>query len=432
VISKGGIIYPDPVEQLIVPVRFGRRPRPLAVHYRTWLCDGRGRILKPLQAGWNEITDYGMDLLATTAPQSTINYLHLSSSLDPAKKVLTGGTTLSLTSIADPTNVPVVASTNFFAAGDTGNTLYIDGIGQELKIIAYTDPQHVTCATRQGVWLPGSTPGLGPFASAGVHYTATNTLAADFQAFNTYDTSAPNYNVELNNSANQRFIHQRIFLSGAAPSPWTINELGWSNSGTVGGNVFGKVNLLTPDNVGTGQKYRVQLDLYSGYTPINITGFVANWGAVIGTYTIDIQQNVLPYDSTNLMGPNFLRPYWTANANYNRTFWQTSTWSWASTKWEGDSGFNRKPYPNATNYGGNPAVTSSTYTNGTHYLNRTWKMDDTINIVAATGIVFAEDDFTMYGVQLLALAPQSGTITKPNGYYAALTFPVYWTRAFVN
>jgi hypothetical protein len=426
--SDSGILYHEPPKPLWVPQRYSTRPQNLSVRFKTWICDGDGKIIRPGQEGWNTITDFGMDSLATAGVETLINYLHLSSALGTAKRTLPGGTTLSLTSVADPTNVPVTASAAFFLAGDVGNTLYIDGLGQELKITAFTDSQHVTCATRPGVWLPGLTPTTGPFSTAGVHFTSANTLTTDFYAANTYDTGALNYNAELNDSANSRFIHQRIYLTAAAPSSWTINQLGWSANGTVGGSVFGKVNLTSPDNVAIGQKYRVQLQLFSGYTPINIASQSVNWGATIGTYDLAIRQEVIPKDSNTTQGPSFLKLKTTSSPS--GWAYATAAFSLVSTLWEGDAGYSNTPHASlAVSITDSACIINGAYTSGSHNFLRTFKLNDTSSISLATGIVLRMGS----GLgQILTLKPNTGTITKPSGYYASLIFPLYWTRGFTN
>lgn len=437
-ISDSGIWYPDPIEKRIAEISLAAmpRPRPLAVRARTWICDGNGKILRRGQEVWNTITDYGMDWLANTANAigNSINYLVLSSALGPGKKVLTGGTTLSITSTANPASVPVTASANFFASGDVGNTLYIDGLGQEMQIISFTSATAVTCATRPGVWLPGITPSLGPFSTAGVHYTATNTVATEITRFATYDTSATNYNAILSDYTNKRFIHQRIFLSGAAGSSWTINQLGWSPNSGAGNNVFGKVNLITPDSVAIGQKYRVQLDLYSGYTPIQIASFSANWGATIGTYTVAIQQEEIDIDTANINSDyNFLcvRAINSDTGGTMQTLYYTGTFNLVGPYFYGDPSFNNNPHGASHGNSGTVDWSDAVYTSGTFVKQRTWKMPDTIAISAATGIVLG----SLYGSggePSLTIKPATGTITKPSGYYAALTFPIYWTRQLTN
>lgn len=438
--SDSGIIYHEPPKPLWVPRHYATPPQALSVHFKTEICDvdSRGRIthVRPGQEGWNEITDWGMDSLNTSRQDQLVNYLHLSDTLGPAKRVLTGGITLSLV-ITSASNIAVTASAGFFLAGDVGNTLSISDLGgagqtQELKITAYTDSQHVTCSTRPGAWLPGFVAGTGPFSSAGVHFTSVNTLANQTQKFNTYDTSVANYSAELNDSGNQRFIHQRIFLSDAAGTNWTINQLGWSD-GNVGNNVFGKVNLSSPDLVGTGKKYRVTLQLYSAYAPINIASQSVNWGATIGTYDLKIVQERIGYDSvTNPPANaaiNFLQVFRRLNAYMPG--WTTSAQTPQALKWEGDAGYNSYIHPADGGYSNNTTdVIDGAYTNGQHTKTRLVKWSDSLAIAAAT--MLGVSGSTISPLNSLGVYPNVGTISKPAGYWCALTFSLYWTRAFTN
>ncbi|MDE3068620.1 MAG: hypothetical protein KGJ60_13880 [Verrucomicrobiota bacterium] len=433
-ISDSGIFYHEHPKELWTPKIIPARALPMAVRFKTWICDAQGRKLRVGNEGWNTITDWGMDSLATINQAILASNLHLSTSLGTGKRVLSGGTTLSITSTADPTNVSVVASANFFLSGDVGNTLYIDGLGQELKIVAFTDAQHVTCATRPSVWLPGITPSTGPFSTAGVHFTSIATLAADFQAISTFDTSASQNNAEISDYTNTRFIHQRIWLSGAFGTGQTIQQVGWSNNTTIGGNCFGKINLTTPDTVNAGQKYRLQLQLFCGYTPINLSSVPINWGATIGSYSLNIRTEELRFDwsgsSTNdsSQGSNsgcFLIP--TGTPSGTSTNWFTSAFSLVGPYFWGDPSYNSGPhYPPAGSSGTND-LSYAAYSTGTFMKSATWKISDTLSISGATGFVMGGT-----GNQCLSFAPAGGTITKPSGYYASLIFPIYWTRQLLN
>lgn len=422
-ISDRGIFYHEPAKALWLPHRFTLPPQRVTVRFETAICDAAGRVVRKGQSGWNTVTDWGMDALAVNRQSSLVNYLHVGSSLGPAKRVLTGGITLSLNSVADPTNITVTAQSNFFLAGDAGNTLFIDGLGQELKIVTYTDATHVVCATRQSVWLPGISPTTGPFATAGVHFTSTNTLTAQITKFNTYDTSAPNNNAELNDSGNSRWIHQRIFLSAVVSgSAWSVNQLGWSD-GNGSDLVFGKVNLAAPDAVAVGQRYRVQLQLYSAKTPTNIASFSANWGATIGTYDLSMREEAIGMDSSNTEHA-FCNPYY--NPAANQVQWWTSAFTLVPTKWDGDSGFANLPHSGAAGTFSTGAITTGSYTNGTHKTVRNAFIPDYLTMTAATGLAYGQFR------QTLSVKCNTGTITKPIGYYAQLIFPIYWTRGITN
>jgi hypothetical protein len=393
----------------------------MAVRFQTAVVNPDGSVVE-LQSGHNEITDWGMDALAGQNISVLCNCLNLSSAIGPASRIGTGsGTTLSMT-VTDATSIAVAATADFFQAGDVGHTLSITGL-QELKITSFTSATAVVCATRQGFWLSGA-PTAGPYSSFGVHFTGTNTLATQFTSFNTYDTATANYKAELNDSGNSRFIHQRIFLSSAViGSNWTIRQLGWSADG--GANVFGKVNLAAPDVVNIGQKYRVQLQVYSTYTPINIASQIVDWGATIGTYDLAIKQEVINADSDEI---NFLAPFGTWNFTQLEYF--TGAFATVAVKWFGDIGFSY--YPHNGGILKSDCVTSdSVYSAGSHTKKRTFELLDTFAIPAATGLTV---DFGVHvsNTQTLTIKPNSGTITKPAGYWCALTFPICWTRQLTN
>lgn len=403
----------------------------IGVRFKTQLCDSNGKVERDLQEGFNTITDWGMDSLASKRQDELIAYLHLSDTLGPVKRVATGGATLSVV-VTSATSIDVTCSAGFFSAGDVGNTLSIDdfggaGVTQELKITTFTDSQHVTCSTRQGAWLPGFTPGSGPFSSYGVHFTSVNTLANQTTKFNTYDTSASNYSAELNDTGNSRTIHQRIYLSGTVSgSAWTVNQLGWSD-GAAGDNVFGKVNLAITDTIPVGKKYRVTMQLYSAKTPVDISSQSVNWGATIGTYDLAIRQEVIEKDSNSTNGNSWLNPKF-SRAGF-KTYWWATAKSMNAVKWDGDSGFNRSPDGFPPNTSNTDDVTDSSYVSGSHTKTRTWKIPDSITITAATKIVLTQPTNT---TQPLAIRPNSGTITKPSGYWCALSFQLFWTRSFTN
>ncbi len=425
--SDSGILYHSPPKPLWLPRCYATAPQSLSVRFKTQLCDARGRVEKDLQEGWNTITDWGMDALASIRPGTLIGYLHLGSILGPAKRVGQGANTLTLT-INSPSDIDVFAAEGFFTAGDVGNTLSITALGQELKIIAYTDTQHIKCTTRAGAWLPGIVPSAGPFASFGVHFTSVNVLNNQITKFNTYDTGAANYAAELNDSGNSRSIHQRIFLSGTvAGADWTINELGWSD-GNAGNNLFGKVNLLSPDVVPVGKKYRVTLQLYSGQTPINIASQSVNWGATIGTYDLQIRQEVIPQDSASTPYGSWIAPCFTSSLT--RTVWWTGAFAMATTKWAGDVGYLINPHGPTAGDSGVNAASDQAYTGGQHTKTRNWTIADSLNLAGLTGVCCG---YTSTGsAMLITLKPNSGTITKPSGYWCALNFQLFWTRTLPN
>lgn len=396
------------------------RPSGMRVRYETQLCDRHGRIERVLQRGRNTITNWGMDTLASLPVTTLINYLNLSSASDARKRQLAGGNNLTITYTSE-TNITVVADTSFFVSADAGRTLVVPSV-PELKITAFTDVTHVTCAAPSGFWLEGFTPPGSPtvYSTAAVYYTSLNTLAAHFTKFNTLDTGG---STEATDNSNSRFVHTRIFLSGiVSGSNWTVNQLGWSD-GNASNNCFGVANLAGADTIVIGKRYRVVLTVDSNYVPMNLTGVAVNWGATIGSYTMDIRQENIGRDSGG-SGPegSFLQPHCISNGAgvFQSGFW-TAAHALVSTYWQGQSGGTA---PAAMNTAGLVAVTKSSYTNGEFTLTKNIRWPDTTVITNATALGCAQGG----SVPMLTLRPQSGTVNKPAGFACDATFRLFWTR----
>lgn len=395
------------------------------VRFKTELCDAQGRVERVLSEGHNTITDWGMDALATNRINAFLTHLHVSDTADARKRIGDGINELTVT-VTDASDVDLATASNFFEAGDVGRTFKIDG-WPELVIDGFTDEQNVHAHARNDEWLPGFTPpGSGPFLDFGVHYTNTATLANQVTTINTFDTGAANNNTELNDSANSRWIHQRIWLGPTQGSTLTANQLGW---GQGGANCFGIANLGAPDVIPAGKKYRVTLQVFSGYDPVDITGFSADWGATIGTHDIDIRQERIHKDSGSR---SFLMPFipLLTGGDIFRWGWQDSAATMQATLWEGDPGFGTTR-PNAVssvieNFSG----LNGTYTAGTHRRDRSVRWKDDLDIINATALWFgyANSDRTAF----LTIIPDGTTITKPSGYILGLTFGIYWTRELLN
>jgi hypothetical protein len=399
-------------------------PTSFGVRYETQLCDRHGKVERVLQRGRNQITNWGMDQLASQAISDLIQYLVLSDTTDTRKRVMPGGTTLTVT-YTSPTNIAVVASANFFVSGDAGNTLALPGGVPELKITTYTDATHVTCQAPSGEWLPGfSPPAPSVYSQATVYYTSVNTLANYFTQLNTYDTGGQ---TESTDASNSQFIHGRIFLSGVVSgSNWTVRQLGWSD-GNGSHNIFGVAQLSSADVIPIGKRYRVIMSAYSGYTPIDLSAVTVDWGSTIGSYTMNIRQEYIGHDTpggTN--NGNFLQPHryqsgsgvgWTA-------YYKTASHVLVPAYWQGQTGGTA---PSLFTDDTGEAVTLGAYTNGQFKRTKNVRWPDTVAITGATALAIAPP-IVGGQVPILTLKPTSGTVSKPSGYWCDATFKVFWTR----
>lgn len=420
---------------ILLPPRY-RRNNNFAVRYQTFLCDAAGNVERPLQSGWNMITDFGMDNLATTAIGTLIDYLHVGSSTETMKRILSGGVTISFDD-SDPTTVVCTASSNFFDAADVGRTLKCDGV-PEMLVTGYTSALIVTCKARAGVWHPSYTPvGAVVSGAAGIHYTNDPDLAAEFTRFNSKDTGAANNDAEITDSSNSRINIQKIFLSSVVSgSPWTINQLGW---GTNTVNCFGKANLASPDAVAVGKRYRVQLNVYYGFTPIDLAAQTVNWGGTVGSYTCDIRQERIGFpaqDGNSLSGAqagyNFLRVT-TLSGNTRVGYW-TASFTLQTVQWLNDAGatsLHARTGRNEIAVNGN--VYDSSYTTADFRKIRTVRWDESVTITAATALYANPyNGTTGFHYPALTVKPTSGTITKASGFRVELLFPIIWQRELLN
>lgn len=414
-------------------------PTQHGVRFKTELCDEHGNVERVLREGHNTITDWGMDQLASKTMTNLLAYLHLGTTADTRKRVGDGVNELTPT-VTDASDVDISTVSNFFEAGDVGRVLKIVG-WPELVIDAYTDPQNVHCHARGDVWLPGFTPGSGPFTDFGVHYTNVATLAAQFTKFNTFDTGAAGYNSESNDSANSRTILKRIWLSSVVSgSPWTIQQVGWSD-GNGSNNCFGIANLGGTDAVAVGKRYRLTLEAYVAYTPIDLSGVSCNWGPDVGTISCDIRQERIGWDGNDgfegggSSSPNglynFLRPF--KPTSHHVLAW-TSAFTMAGAKWYGDSGFDFTAAHGtvASSYNAGAWAMDGSYTSGTHQRTRTARWPEIFSFTNATGIAIGALWSTSAYWVWLTVKPVSGTITKASDTRIDLIFNIHWTRELLN
>lgn len=407
-----------PARPLWTPRPILLRPTGFSVHYETQVCDRHGRVLRTLQRGKNTITNFGMDVLAASSLPTQLAYLNLSDTTETRKRQLQGGNNLTLTYTSE-TNIGVVADTSFFEAADAsaGRTLVVPNV-PELKISSFTSATQVTCRTPSGFWLPGFTPPAPTgYASGAVYYNSINTLKTWFTKFNTYDTGGNNF--QATDASNSRFIHSRIYLSAPVTgSNWTVLQLGWSD-GNASNNCFGIVNLGSADTIIIGNRYRVVLTVYSNYTPINLAAVAINWGGTIGSYTVDIRQEMIEKDVESTFLGNLLQPH---ASTICRTAYKTSAHTLVSTYWHGQSG-GTPPATGFTSTADNGSI--GAYTNGEFSRTKNLRWPDGIAITSATALSGERQNNLYPGI---TLRPTTGTITKPIGFWCDATFRIFWTR----
>jgi hypothetical protein len=193
---------------------------------------------------------------------------------------------------------------------------------------------------------------------------------------------------------------------------------------------LGIANLPSADTVPIGKRYRVKLQVYSQYTPINLVGVAVDWGAVIGSYVFDIRQEYIGIDwgynsngegagsgsRSNLLEPHSINDQ--TSGNYKAAY-RTAAYALSSTYWQNQSGGTP---PTTTGWTNLDDITLGAYTAGQFKRTKTVRWSDSVAITAATALAIRAY------FPMLTLRPQSGTVTKPTGYWCDATFKIFWTR----
>jgi hypothetical protein len=147
----------------------------------------------------------------------------------------------------------VTASSSFFVLGDIGKLIHFDS-GQDAMITGFTDGLNVTVSVSQTV-------GAGQFT---VWYVNQTGLGNEQKRNNAYLTGSGNCGSSI---ASNTLTHRRTFDFSAETGSVVYTELGWSNSGSAGNNLFSRVLLSSSVTVLSGQQLRVVYDLSVTLTP---------------------------------------------------------------------------------------------------------------------------------------------------------------------
>jgi hypothetical protein len=215
-----------------------------AVFYRASVIDaatGREVVAAPRKK--NLILDYGLDLVASERWQDCIRYAVAGTGTANPTRRDSGAVTFTR-AVAT-----VTASAGFFVPADVGRLLKFNS-GSEMKVTGYTSATVVTVSA-SGVLA----------ASAGtIWYVNQTGLDAETVRTQTYGTGGTDNLVTLDVGAGQ-LIQKRTFIFPAETGAVTYREVGWSNDGTPGNNLFGRDVLAAPLALVAGQQLKIVLEL---------------------------------------------------------------------------------------------------------------------------------------------------------------------------
>jgi len=243
----------------------------LAVRYKTEVLDKDGRTVRSRPWKNNLILDVGLDMPAAYAMAACFRYLALGTGTAPTKRD-------SGTITAARSGNTITANASFFTAGDIGRTIKFDS-GQTFKITGYTSGT-VVSTTESGTVVA---------SEFTIWHTSDTNLETEVYRDLTVDTSTGNNKSSFLAGV---WTHQRVFLTGAFGTAYTVKEIGWSPIATPGGNLFGR-DLIAGggDAVGIGQQYKVTVQLAVTYSPIASGGVAqSNVGSgwdTTGTFGIE-------------------------------------------------------------------------------------------------------------------------------------------------
>ena len=268
-----------------------------AVHYTVQVLNPDGSLAFALPRKRNLILDQGLNLAASHSWVALFSYAAVGTGTTPVKRD-SGLTTFTRSGST------VTASANFFEAGDVGRLFKFDS-GEECYITGFADVQNVTV----------SASGTVAAAEGTVWYVNQTSLTAETKRTNTYggDSGDNGWTFSLG-----RCINKRTFIFSAESGTVIYNELGWSNTGTAGANLFGRDVISGGVSLSAGQQLKVIVELSLSGTPATptpytnvVTGWTQNGAACvegIGTASSAVFSWVGSAGNTNEAGDAVLEP----------------------------------------------------------------------------------------------------------------------------
>lgn len=198
----------------------------------------------------NLILDSGLDRYSTLASTELTEYCALGTGTSPVSRD-------SSTITASQTGTTVTASAAFFEAGDVGRLLKFDS-GEEHYITTFNNTTEVIVATTASV------------SSAEFTIWYVDDIGLQTEVARTGTKRTDTSDNETTFSANIT-THKRTHLFPAEVSAVTYNEVGWSDSGSVGNNLYNRLLIGGGVSLGIGDQALVVSNLEITQTPTTST-----------------------------------------------------------------------------------------------------------------------------------------------------------------
>lgn len=256
-----------PVKGVIAELRTG-----MAIRYKTSILNPDGSVASTRPWKRNLILDQGLNNMAAGNLVCALwNAAAVGTGTTPVKRD-GAGTSFS------KTGATITADMAFFGSADVGRLFKFDS-GEEFYITTYTSDTQVDVAGAGDVG-----------ASQGTVWYVNQTGLATETARTSTKTTDPGDNGTTFDG--ETLTHQRTFLFAAVGGPVTLTEIGWSGSGSPGGNLFGR-DLIPGggDSLLTGQQLKVVVQMTTQISPIVQTA-VGNVGTGYDTSGVFMIESV--------------------------------------------------------------------------------------------------------------------------------------------
>lgn len=207
----------------------------------------------------NLLTDSGLEKPASVSWSICFSHAVVGTGTNPVKRD-SGAVVVSRAGTA------LTASANFFEAGDVGRLFKFDS-GEEVYISAFTDAQHVSSVSS----------GTIAAAQGTVWYVERTGLQTEVKRSSLYandvGSNGSSFSVDT-------WTFKRTFVFSAESGSVVYNEIGWSNSGSVGNNLFGQDIISGGVSLSAGQQLKVVVELSVTIAPvvsIPYTSVITGW-----------------------------------------------------------------------------------------------------------------------------------------------------------
>ena len=249
----------------------------VSVKIKRNLCDARtGHVIVAGDFSKNLIFDVGLTALANGSAQGFSGFFQTC-------KIGSGSTSNSTYNASitfTQSGTTITASGSFFTPGMVGQLFkYGTGTGgAEYYITGYTNSTSVTVTTSATVSSP----------SAGTVWAVNqNSLQSFLYLSSTYQTTGGSNG---NNISTNQFEQYRTFNFAVQASPYTVNEIGYTNNTTNDGTVYGRIVLASSDVVPPTQFYQVVIQVTYTCSPGSPTS-VGNVATGFNSAGTAMQQN---------------------------------------------------------------------------------------------------------------------------------------------